>query len=169
MSPSILSIKKPYIAVFIICVKSDFTLILASSGPFVDSWILLPCFSLCLYVFMTPQRNALLFYKHIHIHTTKTRHKSTPNFLTTSAHDNPFKPLALKRSITLNDSNPCCFEQATVPICVLTNIQMVCESHLHVGQVALFKLLQYRECPLFIKLPQRIDGSLVQVSVRYKA
>ena len=41
---------------------SLFTLIFDSSGPFVDSCTLLPCFSLCLYVFMTPHRKALLFY-----------------------------------------------------------------------------------------------------------
>lgn len=37
------------------------TLILASSGPLVESDTLVPCFSLCLYVFITPQRKALLF------------------------------------------------------------------------------------------------------------
>lgn len=39
-----------------------FTLIFASSGPLLESCTLLPCFSRCLYVFMTPQRKALLFY-----------------------------------------------------------------------------------------------------------
>lgn len=37
------------------------TLILASSGPLLVSDTLVPCFSLCLYVFITPQRKALLF------------------------------------------------------------------------------------------------------------
>lgn len=40
------------------------TLIFASSGPFVDSCTLLPCFSLCLQVFITPHKNALLFCRY---------------------------------------------------------------------------------------------------------
>lgn len=42
---------------------SVLTLILASSGPLLVSDTLVPCFSLCLYVFITPQRKALLFWK----------------------------------------------------------------------------------------------------------
>lgn len=43
-------------------VLSRSSLILASSGPLVESETLVPCFSLCLYVFITPHRKALLFY-----------------------------------------------------------------------------------------------------------
>lgn len=39
------------------------TLIFASSGPLLESATLVPCFSLCLYVFMTPHKKALLFCK----------------------------------------------------------------------------------------------------------
>lgn len=42
--------------------KIILTLIFASSGPLLESDTLVPCFSLCLYVFITPQRKALLFY-----------------------------------------------------------------------------------------------------------
>lgn len=42
--------------------KIKLTLIFASSGPLLESDTLVPCFSLCLYVFITPQRKALLFY-----------------------------------------------------------------------------------------------------------
>lgn len=100
MPPSICRIKRSYIAVWLerlifmrIKLNVTRTLILASSGPFVDSWILLPCFSLCLYVFMTPQRKALLFYTNTHIqnicksiitycfHSTITLKGSNPSLL----------------------------------------------------------------------------------------
>ena len=44
-------------------VQCGLTLILASSGPLLESDTLVPCFSRCLYVFITPQRKALLFFK----------------------------------------------------------------------------------------------------------
>lgn len=44
-------------------IQRGLTLILASSGPLLESDTLVPCFSRCLYVFITPQRKALLFCK----------------------------------------------------------------------------------------------------------
>lgn len=41
--------------------------------------------------------------------------------------------------------------------------------YLDVGQVALFELLQHRQCPLLIELPECIDGPFVEVSVRHQA
>lgn len=37
------------------------------------------------------------------------------------------------------------------------------------GQVTLFELLQHRQCPLLIELPQRIDGPFIEVGVLHQA
>lgn len=41
--------------------------------------------------------------------------------------------------------------------------------YLDVGQVTLFELLQHRQCPLLIELPECIDGPFVEVGVRHQA
>lgn len=51
----------PVVTSSVYWVLSRSSLILASSGPLVESETFVPCFSRCLYVFITPHRKALLF------------------------------------------------------------------------------------------------------------
>lgn len=43
-----------------------------------------------------------------------------------------------------------------------------CRTHLDMRQVTLFKLLQYRQRSLFIKLTQGIDRPLIKVSIGHQ-
>lgn len=51
----------PVVTSSVYSVLSKRAVILASSGPLEESDTLVPCFSRCLYVFITPHRKALLF------------------------------------------------------------------------------------------------------------
>lgn len=52
----------PVVTSRVYLVLSSSSMIFASSGPLVTGETLVPCFSLCRYVFITPQRKALLFW-----------------------------------------------------------------------------------------------------------